>query len=141
MSWQERFYIIDVVLGKVAEHPIFGWGFDASRALGQDTPGPFPGNPAIPLHPHNLWTQLWLELGFVGVLLGLGLVFALVRRIAARAADRVAADRVAAAAAVSCLFGYLVIGNISYGVWQNWWLGLAWLNAGFLAALFSRRSA
>lgn len=130
ISWQERFYIIDFALGKVAGQPVFGWGFDASRALGQDTPGPLPGNFAIPLHPHNLWVQLWLELGLAGVLLGLGLVFALVRTIAARCGDRAAA-----AAALASLFAYLVIGNISFGVWQNWWLALAWLNAGFIAAL------
>lgn len=44
-----------------------------------------------------------------------------------------ASGRGRAAAAAAAVATYLLIGNISYGMWQNWWLALAWLNAGFLA--------
>ena len=53
----------------------------------------------IPLHPHNAALQVWLELGVVG----------------------------AACAAVA--IAYLTIGALSFGVWQEWWLGLGVLAA------------
>lgn len=134
-SWQERLYILDFVTGKIAGQPVLGWGFDASRALGQDAPGPFLNNVALPLHPHNLWAQGWLELGLVGLVPLAGLVVVTLTRVAA-----LDAGRVAIAAALGCALAYLVIGNISYGMWQNWWLGVAWLNAGFLAALLPPRA-
>ena len=37
--------------------------------------------------------------------------------------------------------GYLLIGNISYGMWQNWWLAMAWLSAGFLAVMMTSEDA
>ena len=39
------------------------------------------------------------------------------------------------AAAAATVATYLLIGNISYGMWQNWWLVIAWLNAAFLAVM------
>ncbi|MFQ5785491.1 MAG: O-antigen ligase family protein [Alphaproteobacteria bacterium] len=129
-SWQERIYVLDFVLGRVAEHPLIGWGLDASRVLGQGVAGPFSGAGAIPLHPHNLWAQLWLELGLVGLVLAAALVAGVLVRPA-----RLGLARADAAAVLACVASYLVIGNISYGVWQNWWLALAWLAAAFVAAL------
>lgn len=125
---RERLYIIDFVYEKISQHPLVGWGFDGSRAIGQDTLGGFGTNKSIPLHPHNLWAQAWLELGFIGLALLVALVVAVSMRLAVSGRSRTAAAAAAAGAAT-----YLLIGNISYGMWQNWWLAIAWLNAGFLA--------
>jgi len=129
-SWRERLSILEFVYQRVAERPVFGWGFDASRAIGQDTPSGFGSNMAIPLHPHNLWAQVLLELGAVGFMLLIGFVVATLRLIAA-----LHADRSMIAMVVAAITTYLLIGNISYGMWQNWWLAIAWLIAGFLGAL------
>ena len=129
-GWKERLSILDFVSGKVAESPLIGWGFDASRAIGQDILGPLVKNAVIPLHPHNLWAQALLELGLVGAALLAGLVIATLSRVAA-----MTADRAAVAAAIAAAATYLVIGNLSYGMWQNWWLATAWLNVGFMAML------
>ena len=129
-STRERLYIIDFVYDKIIQHPLIGWGFDASRAIGQDTQGLSSSNPSIPLHPHNLWAQTWLELGLVGLVLMISLVVSISMRLAAGGRGR--ATVAAAAATVAT---YLLIGNISYGMWQNWWLVIAWLNAGFLAVM------
>ncbi len=136
LPWQERIYIIDFTLGKVAEQPLFGWGFDASRSISAGIVGPFHGNSAIPLHPHSLWLQIWLELGLVGVVLVLALVGVLVNRISmSRASPMVAAT------AIATVVGYLAVGNISFGAWQNWWLAIAWLGFGFFCALGPRKPA
>ena len=129
-SWRERLSILEFVYQRVAERPVFGWGFDASRAIGQDTPSGFGSNMAIPLHPHNLWAQVLLELGAVGFMLLIGFVVATLRLIAA-----LHADRSMIAMVVAAITTYLLIGNISYGMWQNWWLAIAWLIAGFLGTL------
>jgi exopolysaccharide production protein ExoQ len=136
LPWQERIHIVAFTLDRIAEQPWFGWGFDASRTISTGIVGPFHGNPALPLHPHSLWLQVWLELGLVGVVLVLTLVGALVDRISAsRAGPMVAATT--AATVVS----YLVVGNISFGAWQNWWLAISWLGLGFIVALVPRQSA
>ena len=126
---KERLHIIDYVYGKIPQHPVRGWGFDASRAIGQDTLGGFvKSNKPIPLHPHNLWAQTWLELGFIGLVLVISLVAAAVLGINAGGGGRATI-----AAAAAGMAAYLLIGNISYGMWQNWWLAIAWLCLGFLA--------
>lgn len=135
-STKERLHVIDFVYEQIAEHPIIGWGLDASRAIGQDTLSGFGEDKMIPLHPHNLWAQSWLELGIIGLVLTIALVAAVFMRLATGALGRVAVSSAAAAMA-----GYLLIGNISYGMWQNWWLAMAWLSAGFLAVMMTSEDA
>ena len=136
-SWMQRIYILDFVYDRVAERPLFGWGFDASREIGRDVvsgprlrPGVFSTVSAIPLHPHNQWAQVWLELGLLGLLLSAGLVVTMLIRISTLHAGRSIIATAVAAATV-----YLLIGNLSFGMWQNWWLAIAWLCAGFLTLL------
>ena len=38
-----------------------------------------------------------------------------------------------AGAAAGAVAAYLVIGALSFGVWQEWWLGLGALTAGMIA--------
>ena len=136
LPWQERIHIVAFTLDRVAEQPLFGWGFDASRTISAGIVGPFHGNPALPLHPHSLWLQIWLELGLVGVVLALALVGVIV--------DRISASRsgpMVVATAVATVVSYLVVGNISFGAWQNWWLAIAWLGLGFFVALVPREPA
>ena len=128
-SWIQRLYILSFTLDRIAEHPILGWGFDAARSVGKAVAGPYPGTPAIPLHPHNLWAQLWLETGAIGVGLGGWLVWSILSACA-----RVGATPAARAYATGLAVTFLGIGNISYGAWQNWWLAIAWLGAALMAA-------
>lgn len=121
---RERLHIIDYVYARISENPLIGWGFDGSRAIGQGLLGGFGSNKAIPLHPHNIWAQTWLELGFIGLFLVVSLVVSVALHVFA---DGKARGSIAVAAMIS----YLLIGNISYGMWQNWWLAIAWLNIAF----------
>ena len=114
-SWDARLDIWAFTSSLVAEHPLRGWGLDASRAFGA----------AIPLHPHNAAIQIWLELGALGA----ALAGALVGWIGSilTAASRV--NPSLAAAGAGSLTAYLVIGALSFGVWQEWWLALGGLAA------------
>jgi O-antigen ligase len=128
-SAQHRIMTWDFVLDRVADRPLLGWGMEASRAIpgGSDT---FP--PAVldrfgltsaeeraiwgrdfahrlPLHPHNAALQVWLELGLIGAALA-ALLAAL---ILLQAATPAAIGAAVAAAAT---------GQLSFGVWQPWWI-------------------
>lgn len=107
-SWVERIDIWRFTAAEIVRNPLRGYGLDASRAF----------SPDIPVHPHDAALQLWLELGVPGVSLACMLVAWLFSRIA-QCSNRLLAAAGAAAASV-----YLVIGALSFGVWQEWWLAL-----------------
>jgi O-antigen ligase len=107
-SWAERPRIWGFVAERWAEHPLRGAGLDASRT--------YPG--VVPLHPHNGALQLWFELGLPGAVLGTLFWLWLWRRIG----DCAERDRLHGAAASATATVYLVIGSISFGLWQEWWL-------------------
>jgi len=136
-----RLVIWDFSTGRIAERPGFGWGFDAARHLDSPVrpvvldvpPGPerpairheFPGR--LPLHPHNMALQIWLELGLIG-LLGAGLALAPgLGGLVARAGSRPAAPAAMLAAAATVAF-------LAYGAWQGWWISALWLAAAIAAA-------
>lgn len=115
-SWDARLDIWAFVAALVAEQPLRGWGLDASRAFGS----------AIPLHPHNAALQVWLELGAIGA----ALAGALIGWIGSALTHTSRINPSLAAAGAGALTSYLVIGGLSFGVWQEWWLALGGLAAG-----------
>jgi O-antigen ligase len=109
-SWDARLNIWTFAADHVQSHPFRGWGLDASRTFG----------PAIPLHTHNAELQVWLELGAIGAAMA-AVFFCWLAYGVVRLNQR---SRVEAAMAAAALVSYLVIGALSFGVWQEWWLGL-----------------
>ncbi|WP_027285477.1 O-antigen ligase family protein [Rubritepida flocculans] len=135
----------DFVLERIAEKPLLGWGAEASRVIPGGRDGfdearlsrfgltsessrawfARPEAQALPLHPHNMALQLWLDLGLPGALLGAALAW-LLGVAAARARPPAAATGALAAA--------IMVGLLSYGAWQEWWIGLMLLLVAALAA-------
>lgn len=109
-SWDQRLNIWTFAADHIQNHPFRGWGLDASRTFGS----------AIPLHTHNAELQLWLELGAIGAALA-GVFFCWLAYGVVRISER---SRGEAAMAAAALVSYLVIGGLSFGIWQEWWLGL-----------------
>jgi len=114
-----RLLIWSFVGNRIADHPVLGWGLDSSRAIpgGGIVIRP-PHETWLPLHPHNAALQVWLELGAVGVLPFVALLALLWYRVAGAGWPRLYG-----AAAAGSLAAVLTIGFLSYGVWQEWWLG------------------
>jgi hypothetical protein len=110
ISWHVRLDIWRFASGLISRRPFQGYGLDASRAY----------QPDIPMHPHDAALQLWLELGVLGPAL-MALFFAWLFYKVLRLGGE---DPPWAAAACACASVYLLIGAISFGVWQEWWLGL-----------------
>ena len=103
---------------RIAERPLTGWGLDSSRAIpGGDDPIR-PGENWMPLHPHNAALQVWLELGAPGAVL-----FALLSAIAWGALARVTWPALFTAAAGASLTNAFLGCFVTYGVWQEWWVG------------------
>ena len=110
LSWHLRVEIWRFASRLIAHRPILGYGLDASRAF----------EPHIPMHPHDAALQLWLELGAPGAVLGalfFGWLFYRVAQIGRH-------DPAWTAVACSTAVVYLLIGAISFGIWQEWWLAL-----------------
>jgi O-antigen ligase len=124
LSWAERLGIWGRTAEWITQHPLRGWGLDASRTFGA----------AIPLHPHDSALQLWLELGPIGAALA-----AIAWLLSLRRLSNPTPNLIAAAAAASAAV-YLLFGAVNFGVWQEWWLALAALVAA-IAALGQRLDA
>lgn len=122
-----RFEIWGHAATRTLESPLTGQGIDASRSL------PIKGevsrfaplvNSAMPLHPHNAFLHVWLELGLIGAALAGFVAWRLLGRAAAPAALGWAA----------CA---LALTSSAYGVWQAWWMSGV-VAAGLLVALAGR---
>jgi O-antigen ligase len=121
-----RLHIWGVVNDRIAERPLFGWGFHSSRDLPTAGIKPFkPGKAIIPSHPHNASLQIMVETGIVGSLLALAVLALIAQRI-----DRLGTP--ARACATAMFVTILGIANTAYGIWQNHWLALI----GAAAAVF-----
>ena len=131
-SAAHRLLIWDFATARIAERPLLGWGMEASRAVPGHRDAPPPGAldrfglggvgpdawlrraQLLPLHPHNGALQLWLELGLVGAALGAALV-GLLALACRRSARPAVATAMLGSAAVTAL--------LSFGIWQEWWVG------------------
>lgn len=123
-SAKHRLFIYQFVLGKIAERPLAGFGFDSSRAISGGKTEAFAGAPLLPLHPHNAILQIWLELGAVGAVIAAVLVILVLRRLLA-----FSANPGPAAMASATFAAFTTIALLSFGIWQNWWLMTAWFAA------------
>ena len=133
-SWFHRLAIWDSVAGRVDDGLPFGFGADYARMWTQSAPMiEVPGARAplsvMPVHPHNVFLQIWLELGLPGVL-SLGLFFYFGSAVLRRAAlpTPITAVSVGVLAAISV--SLMVEGSL----WQVWRLAAMAL-AGMGAAL------
>ncbi len=149
-SLRHRLLIWKFAGDRIAERPVLGWGMAGSRAVpGADQPalsyakskgvgwvnrhdgGILHRTPVLPLHPHNAFVQIWLELGLLGALLAAGFVWLCAQ-----------ACRAGPPGVRACRFGLLAsavtVACFSYGVWQSWWIASLFLIAALSAAIPDR---
>jgi O-antigen ligase len=83
ISGVERLEIWDYLSSHVLQRPLLGWGLWTSRLLPAtpDQVAHFIKATGSGIYPHNQWLELWVETGFLGVLLGLAIVLLALWRI------------------------------------------------------------
>lgn len=117
-SAQHRVEIWNFSVQRIAEKPLLGWGFDASRHIGALYPDTsHTGRELMALHPHNAPLQIMLELGAIGAVIALVPLWLISTRL-----DSLA--RRARECGQAVFIAALAIGCVAYGQWQNWWLAL-----------------
>lgn len=146
-SGVHRIAIWQTTAARIHERPWLGHGFDTSRTLypsstsvvvrfAKPTIGKSEGFNAepIPLHPHNMILQVWLELGVVGATATLAALLSILVGL-----ERMPLEKTERAAGYGFFVTALAIAAVAYGAWQAWWLSALGLSAAFLVATFSRR--
>lgn len=113
LSWEMRMGYWRRAVAWIGDHPMRGWGLDASRMF----------SPGIKLHPHDTALQLWLELGLIGAMAGAVFWASILAGLSQPRRDPARAVAAATAAA------YLVYSAFSFGVWQEWFLAIGALAA------------
>jgi exopolysaccharide production protein ExoQ len=149
-SWQHRVEIWHFTASRIAEKPLFGWGFDASRSIDggrtqfvlerpDGSEVIYPGIGLLPLHPHNGVLQVWLEMGAAGALLVMLLIYGIGQSLSSIGTEH---GRLGGAMVSAATASALCVGLLSFGQWQSWWQASLWLSAvlclGVLRALNPR---
>lgn len=129
-SARHRVEIWQFAAERALARPLVGHGLDASAALingGQVSRFQEPGANVLPLHPHNLFLQVWLELGVPGAIAALAAALGMLAAVARVAPGPLQPFALAGFA------GYWIFAATAYGAWQAWWLGTAVMAATALA--------
>ncbi|TDI64682.1 MAG: O-antigen ligase family protein [Alphaproteobacteria bacterium] len=144
-----RLAIWNFVDENISQRPFLGWGLNASRVMpGRDktinlAANCVTGNGAamelnaskLPLHPHNAGLQLWLELGALGVLIGITVLGLVIRRTEVIMHHR--RSHAGFSAGLAAIFCVLML---SYGLLQGWLIATLFLVASSLIFILDDQS-
>lgn len=135
-SYLERLNIYHRISKKIKEKPLLGFGFHSSRFLpGNDEKTSWSfidkngdtictKNPTIPLHPHNIFLEIWLELGVIGAILAsVFIIFTL-------GAVYKIQDCFKKAVLMGLYTSITITTLVNLSPWQTWWLSTAFLFIG-----------
>ena len=143
VNWQEtsvggsiihRLLVWEYVGNKIFEKTLLGHGLGTSRFIGQnvilniprtteksEVEGKFKGQEikgAIPLHPHNNFLEIWLELGLLGISLILYLWYKIIKYgLHARKVSYILGTGICVS-----IVNIFVVCNLSFGAFQGWWM-------------------
>ena len=130
-SAQARVIIWNYTSERVLENPILGVGSNSTRYLDEDrvkrgevtVPPGYVAAPQTRAHPHNVYLQIWYELGIVGVLAFAVLGFSVLRRITTLPEPSRALALTHAAACMTVIVS-------TYGMWQAWFQAASVMSIG-----------
>ncbi|MHA1523732.1 MAG: O-antigen ligase family protein [Alphaproteobacteria bacterium] len=120
-----RAEIWDGVARLALEAPIFGHGFFATPNAGKGLVEHVYFFPDLASHPHNIFLEIWADLGLAGVVFGLVLIVATWRGL--RQLPRAI---VPAATGATTLVVLVLL--ISHSLWSTWLIGFLAFFAGFV---------
>jgi len=121
LSWEHRLRMWSYSWELIQQAPLFGHGFDASRAYDALTFRAPDGRDIVvlSLHPHNIGLHIWLEIGLIGVLLAAGFLLSLMKLVI-----RICSEPSRAFVVTGLIVSIAASGAVTVGVWQHWWWAL-----------------
>jgi hypothetical protein len=131
-----RLVMWSYVKEKIIEKPMLGHGFFSSRNIANEhlITTNKTNYQLISLHPHNNILQIWLELGLIGLTIFFVFIKFLLKKI--YLIDKYN-HKVATVSLIS-FFQIFIIGHLSYGFWQSWWLSIILINFILYSLLFKK---
>ena len=134
MPWQSipaggsiihRLLVWEYVGSEIYKKPLLGHGVGTSRLIGQNIILNPPNSDieikgGIPLHPHNNFLQIWLELGMIGIII-ITLIWIKVIKFGIRIRKN---SYILGTGICSSIVTIFVICNLSFGVFQAWWMSI-----------------
>ena len=123
-SWRQRLYIYDRAATEIAAHPL-GGGVEYARSLSRPMQTVMINGVALntmPIHPHNLFLHVWMDLGVAGALSLTGLILAVRASLARIVLTRTEAAMIAAIAAA-----LLATAITEWSLWQVWRIASVWI--------------
>ena len=134
-----RLLVWEYVGSEIYKKPLLGHGVGTSRLIGQNVVLNVPNSeskkavsiglkPAhskeikggIPLHPHNNFLQIWLELGIIGIII-ITLIWIKVIKFGIRIRKN---SYILGTGICTSIVTIFVICNLSFGVFQAWWMSI-----------------
>lgn len=115
-SLYHRLYIWHFAARKALEKKFFGWGVGASQYIPEAHREVEPGLVNLCSHPHNNYSQIWLELGASGAIIMALFFFVFGKHLSAKGGRLYQSTTFAAFSATLLIIG------MSYSAWHMWWL-------------------
>lgn len=128
-SWEWRVETWSYLWDKILESPFIGHGFGALRGFSDTfSARGYDNLNIVPVHAHNAGLHLWAEGGGLGVLIAVTALM-LIRKSVVTARWITPARAAALAGSLAVI---MVYANLSYSVWQDWWIGTIALAAAMI---------
>ena len=136
-SWEWRVETWGFIWAEILDSPFIGHGFGALRGYDDTfTARGFDALSIIPTHAHNAGLHLWVEGGGLGILITV-IALWFIRRAVVTAKWLTPQRAIAVAGGLAAI---IVYANISYSVWQDWWIGTIALFAAMIPLIPARKA-
>ena len=118
-----RLLVWEYVANEIYKKPLLGYGTGTSRLIGQNIILNVPNTNqeikgGIPLHPHNNFLEIWLELGLLGIII----ISILWMKIIKYGIQMRKDSYIIGTGVCSSIVTIFIISNLSFGVFQAWWM-------------------
>lgn len=111
----QRFELWTLISEEIQKRPYFGYGAEATKDMVFSGEKKFLHNESF-LHPHNMTVQIWAEFGALGIILLLTAI-----KVALNSIKFI--PHTYQPHAVSGFVAVYCMANMSYGIWQSWFVG------------------
>ena len=118
-----RLLVWEYVGSEILKKPLLGNGIGTSRLIGQNIVLNIPNTNqeirgGIPLHPHNSFLEIWLELGLLGIIV-ISFIWIKIIKFGMNIRKN---SFVIGTGVCTSIITIFVIYNLSFGVFQAWWM-------------------